>query len=278
MDHLIQDGITGLYVCGSTGEGPSLTTEERKAVAKAYVEAAAGRIPVIVHVGHDSLEEARTLAQHAAEIGADALAAMPPAYFKSQTADDLVAALAHIASGAESVPFFYYHIPALNGYNFSMVELLEKAPEHIPSFAGLKYSSTDLAEFRACLNVDGGRFEVLFGVDEMLLGAVATGAKGAVGSTYNFAAPLYRAILQAFADGDMEKAQQYQGYAVEMVRILVRYRGQPGIKAMMEFIGLDCGPNRLPMRTLTAEERSSLRREMEESGLLDRIRGVSVKA
>src|SRR5690554_2274667 len=81
VDQLIEDGVEGLYVCGSTGEGPSLTTEERCRVAAAYTEAAAGRIPVIVQVGHTSLEDARHLAAHARRIGADAISAVAPYYY-----------------------------------------------------------------------------------------------------------------------------------------------------------------------------------------------------
>ena len=80
---LLGNNISGLYVCGSTGEGMSLSTSDRKAIAEASVEAAAGRVPVIVQVGHNSLAEARHLAEHAAEIGADMISATCPSYFKA---------------------------------------------------------------------------------------------------------------------------------------------------------------------------------------------------
>ena len=89
-DQLINEGVSGLYVCGSTGEGPSLTREERMAVAEAYVRAAAGRVPVLVQVGHNSIREAQLLAEHAQTIGADAISAVPPSYFSVASLDNLL--------------------------------------------------------------------------------------------------------------------------------------------------------------------------------------------
>lgn len=268
VEHLIATGVKGLYVNGSTGEGPSLTTAERRAVAEAYVQAASGRIPVIVHVGHDSLAEARGLATHAAEIGATAVAAMPPAYFKCGTMEALVSTVAHIAEASPQLPFFYYHIPALNGYRFSMVEFLQTAPARIPNLAGIKFSDPNLCEYQACLEFDGGRYDILFGVDEMLLGAVAVGSKGAVGSTYNFAAPVYLKAIEAYRAGDVAQARAHHSRAVSLVRTVIAYGGQPALKTMMSFLGLDCGPSRLPLVSLSADQKEALRRDVEKLGVL----------
>lgn len=268
VQHLIDTGVKGLYVNGSTGEGPSLSVAERRAVAEAYVRAVNGRIPVIVHVGHESLTEARDLAAHAAEIGATAIAAMPPAYFKCKTMDSLISTLAHIAEGSPQLPFFYYHIPALNGYHFSMVELLEKGPARISNFAGIKFSHPDLCEYQACIQFDGGRYDILFGVDEMLLGAVAMGSTGAVGSTYNFAAPLYLEAIEAFKQGEVDRARELHGRVVDLVRTIIAYGAQPALKTIMSFLGFDCGPSRLPLVSLTAEQKEALRKDVEALGSL----------
>ena len=108
VEHLLGDGVGGLYVCGSTGEGVSLTGDERRAVAEAYTAAAAGRVAVIVQVGHNSLAEARSLAEHAQQIGADAISATCPSYFKISTAELLVDCMAEAAAGAPDLPFYYY--------------------------------------------------------------------------------------------------------------------------------------------------------------------------
>jgi N-acetylneuraminate lyase len=266
VEHLIRNGVRGLYVCGSTGEGPLLTTEERKATAAAYVEAAEGRLPVVVQVGHSSVVEARQLAAHAVEIGADAVSAVAPYYFKPGNVNTLADCLAEIAGGAPDLPFYYYHIPALSGVSLDMVELLQRVASKIHNFAGIKYTNATTDELQTLIALDDGRWDILFGRDEMLLGGLAAGAKGAVGSTYNFAAPLYYRVMAAFREGNIEEAQRLQGLAVKMVRIICGYRVHAGLKAIMGMLNLDCGPTRLPNVTLKTEEIASLRRELEAAG------------
>jgi N-acetylneuraminate lyase len=266
VDRLIQDGLCGLYVCGSTGEGPLLTTEERKRTAAAYVEAAAGRLPVVVQVGHSSVVEARALAAHAQQIGADATSAVAPYYFKPSSVNALVDCLVEIAGGAPKLPFYYYHIPELSGVHANMVELLQLAPTKMTNFAGIKYTAPFINEFQTLIAASQGRFDILFGRDEMLLSGLAGGATGAVGSTYNFAAPLYRKVMAALQRGDVEEAKRCQGQSVAMVNILLGYRGHAGLKTAMSLRGVDCGPTRLPIVALKPEEVECLRKELEGIG------------
>ena len=266
VEHLIRDGVEGLYVCGSTGEGPSLSSEERMTVAEAYVAAAGRRLPVIIQVGHDSLAEARRLAAHAKAIGADAIAALPPCYFVPGTLDVLFDCLADISAAAPGVPFFYYHIPSWTGVDPDMVEFVRRAGGRIPSFAGVKFSAAALDVLQECLTTAGDRITILFGMDDMLLSGLAAGAPGAVGSTYNFAAPLYRRLIAAFARGDLRESRRCQTLSVRMIRTLYRYRGHPAFKAVMGMLGVECGPVRLPLVSLTAEERAALRQELKDIG------------
>jgi N-acetylneuraminate lyase len=266
VDHLISSGVTGLYVCGSTGEGPLLGSEERRATAAAYVEAAAGRLPVVVQVGHSSVNVARGLAAHARQIGADATSAVAPYYFKPPSVPVLVECLAEIAGGAPELPFYYYHIPALSGVNADMIEFLQQASVKIPNLAGIKYTPPTMDEFQTLLAHEGGRYCILFGRDEMMLSGVAVGAPGFVGSTYNFMAPLYNRLIAAYEQGHVVEARRCQGLSVKVVRLLCRYRLHAGLKAIMGMIGLDCGPTRLPIVPLNSEEQSNLHRELEAIG------------
>ena len=272
VDYLVRAQISGLYVCGSTGEGPSLSSDERRAVAAAYVEAVRlrrSKLPVIVQVGHNSLAEARALASHAETIGADAISAMPPSYFKFRSLETLIDCLSEIASAAANLPLFYYHIPSVTGLDFDMVEFLHRGRKRLPNLAGIKYSDASIDEYQACLRFVNQRFSVLFGCDEMLLSALCVGAAGAVGSTYNFAGPLYQRIIEAFKQGDLNEAQRCQALAVDMIRILYCYRGQPALKAAMKLIGLDCGPNRLPLETLKPEELEAMQEDLKKIGFFD---------
>ncbi|QEG42878.1 dihydrodipicolinate synthase family protein [Roseimaritima ulvae] len=262
VEYLLGQGITGLYVCGSTGEGMSLTTEERKHVAQRYIQATAGRVPVIVQVGHNSIDEARDLAAHAAAAGADIVSATCPSYFKGTAAVTLAESMAHIAAAASELPFYYYHIPALTGSTIDIVEWLDLARHQIPNLAGLKYTDTKLFEFQACQAVADGQLDIVFGCDEMLLGALATGATAAIGSTYNIMAPLYRQLIDCFQQGDLPGARAAQLQSIQAIRLLGRYPFHSAMKAVLRRQGIDCGSCRLPQRGLTAAEQQSLEQDL----------------
>jgi N-acetylneuraminate lyase len=269
IDRLFESGVAGLYVCGSTGEGMSLTCTERKQVVEASVEAAGGRLPVIVQVGHNSLRDARDLAEHAAACGADAISATCPSYFKVGDQNTLVACMMEIASGAPETPFYYYHIPSLTGSSIDVVDFLKRGGDQIRTLSGLKYTHTLLHEFQDCLRVDDGRFDVVWGCDEMLLGALATGARAAIGSTYNIATPLYRRVIKAFQSGDLVAARELQYHSVSMVNVMKRYSFHASLKATMEMLGMPGGPCRLPLREISDSEVILLRQQLQSIGFFD---------
>jgi N-acetylneuraminate lyase len=253
VDHLFNGGVSGIYVCGSTGEGPSLTGEERKAVAEAFIRASDGRLPVIVQVGHNSVAESKDLAAHAESVGADMISASSPSYFKPDCLNSLLLSMGEVASGAPDLPFYYYHIPLFTGVPIDMVEFLEEGAGRIPSLAGIKYSDFNLPEYQACLNCCDRRFDVLWGCDEMLLSALVVGARGAVGSTFSVIASLYLRIIESFEKGELEEAARLQYESVQFVRLLSRYAPlHTSLKSVMKFIGLDCGDVRLPQQPLQA--------------------------
>lgn len=266
---LVSNGIKGMFVCGSTGEGPSMTTVERMETAAAFIRAADKKLKVFVHVGHNSLQEAQQLAAHAQEHGADFISATLPTYFKIQSIPGLIDSLATIAAGAPKLPLFYYNIPALTGISLDMVAFLEQAAGKLPTLAGIKYTAPFMHDFQACMHASEGRYELLYGTDEMLLSALATGSHGFIGSTYNFAAPLYLELIQAFNDGQLQKAQQCQLRSVEMVRIIVKYGGLRAQKAMMRMIGLDCGNVRLPLQPFEENEYISMEKDLRAIGFFD---------
>ena len=268
IDKVIAQGANGLYVCGSTGEGPLLTTAERKLVAEATVQAAAGRVPVVIQVGHNSIEEARLLAVHAQEIGADAISATPPGYFKPQTLSIFVECIRHIAAGAPKLPFYYYHIPVLSGVKFDSIDFLEAGVKAIPTLRGIKFSDPTLHEMQAAISFMDGRFDILFGIDEMLLGGLAFGARGAVGSTFNFAAPLYHQIIAEFDAGNLKEAQRLQALSSAMIRVLFANGGRDGLKAAMAVTGKDCGHSRLPTPPCTKAQQAEIKRQFKEMGVM----------
>ncbi len=263
-DFVLGQGVDGLFLCGSTGEAPSLTNEERMQVASAYHRAAAGRVPVVVHVGHNSLADARTLAAHAEQMGADAIAVVPPSYFPLSSIEVLIECLRHIAEAAPDTPLYYYHIPSITGVDLSMIELLERA-ESLPTLAGIKFSAPQFDQLAACVEYDAGSYNILFGCDELLLSGLMKGVDGAVGSTYNFMAPHYRRIIDAHQAGKMDAAKQHQAVATARVEEILRHGGHNAIKAAMGILGLDCGPPRLPWKPLSDGARSALKQELADA-------------
>lgn len=257
--HLTDSGVDGVFVAGSTGEVHSLTVAERKLLGERWIEARRTcDLEVIIQVGHNCQADAVQLASHAAAIDADAIAALAPSYFKPATVDDLIDFLAPIAAAASDVPFYFYDIPTMTGVRLSMVELLTRGPKRIPNLAGIKYSNMDLAQLQECLHLDDGRFEILFGCDEALLAAYALGVRGAVGSTYNYAAPLYRKMIAAYDAGDRERAAQLQAKSVELVRALQESSIMAASKFLMSTVGVECGPVRPPLRNISPAEKDSL--------------------
>ncbi len=272
VDNMISDGLKGIFVCGSNGEGPNMNTAERMKVAEAFKEAAGSKIQVYVHVGHSSISDSRRLAAHASEIGADAVSSVAAFYFKPDNAKTLVDALADIASAAPSTPFYYYHIPHLTGMKMDMTEFLKLGDEKIANLRGIKYTATTLWEYQLCLNQAQGKFDILFGVDEMLLPALAVGAQGAIGSTYTFAAPLYLQVMDSFENGKPEEARSTMLYLISMVKILLGFPPIPAQKAIMKMSGTDLGPCRLPLPTLSREDENSLFKQLEEIHFFEKLK------
>ncbi len=268
---LHRNGVQGAFVCGTTGESMSLTMQERMDIAERWTEVAPEGFKVIVHVGHTSLEVSKRLAANAQEIGAWSISAMGPCFFKPASIRELVTFCSEIAGSAPKLPFYYYHIPSVTGVSFPMVDFLEAAKERIPNLAGVKYTHHDLMDYELCRRAESGRFDILFGIDEMLLGGLAFGAGGAIGSTYNIAAPLYNRLIKAFKEGDLDCARNLQDRSIELVRVLNKI-AQPNFvatKSVMKMLDVDCGPVRAPLSNITPEQYKTLEVELQKIGFFE---------
>jgi N-acetylneuraminate lyase len=263
---LVASGANGAFVAGTTGESVSLTTQERMQIAERWCIVAGGHMPVIVHVGDNSLPRCQELARHAQGVGADAIACMAPSFFKPESVQDLVSFCAEVASAAPRLPFYFYHTPGMTGVDLPMVEFLSVASPHIPNLAGVKFTSSNLDDLQECLLLGNGRFDVLLGLDDLLLDGLVLGVRGAVGTNYNIAVPLYRAIIDAHENGDHHAARRLQVRAVELEAILCTHSWLPASKAVMRMVGVDCGPMRLPLRSLTRAEYDQLFLELVHFG------------
>ena len=264
---MIRSGLTGVFLCGTTGESASLTMEEQKDIISAWIKTVRGRIKVIVQVGCNAQQQAVDLAKYAYETGADGIAATAPYFFKPASVTELVDFFAPIAASAKEIPFYYYNIPSMTGVFLSVPDFLAKAKTLIPNLAGVKYTHINLMEMAQCLHMDNGAFEVFNGYDEILLPGLALGAKAAVGSAFNYFSKVYFGIIDAFNNGDFEKARELQIKSIEVVNIINRYGGSVrGGKAIMNILNIECGNCRLPIAPFSEEEYKLLKEDLDKVG------------
>jgi N-acetylneuraminate lyase len=252
-------GLNGVFIAGTTGEYSSLTLAERQALSDAWQAPARDNgLKFVVHVGSNCQADAVTLAAQAAKLQADAVAVISPSYFKPATVDDLIDFLVPIAAAAKSLPFYFYDIPVLTNVRLPMKEFLDKAPARIPNLAGLKYSNPDLVQLQECLN-HLSKPNFLFGIDEAFLSTYVLGVRGAVGSTYNLLTPWFLEMVNAFQQGEGERAAQLQAKAARFVRTFEPFGFLGALKELLTLTGIDCGPVRSPLRKLTDSDRERIK-------------------
>ncbi|XP_062304482.1 N-acetylneuraminate lyase isoform X1 [Osmerus eperlanus] len=266
-----KQSVKRVFVNGTTGEGMSLSVKERKALAEEWCHQGNNRLEqVIVHVGCMSLKDSQELARHAVTTGAHGIAVISPSFLKPSSVDSLKLYLKEVAMAAPSLPFYYYHLPAVTGVNLAARDVLEGIEKQIPSFRGVKFSGTDLLDLGLCVSYCPAHWSVLYGVDEQLLGGLAMGACGAVGSTYNYIGLINNKMLALFEGGDLTTAREIEELADMIKTGVVFYDAgfslQFKIQAVMsdlfklgfdlpmnkqlmsEVSGINLGPPRLPLQ------------------------------
>ncbi|QDU56990.1 dihydrodipicolinate synthase family protein [Aeoliella mucimassa] len=265
--HLSRSGVSGVFVCGSTGEGMSLSVRERMEITEAWAEAAPNHgLRTIAQVGANSQRDAIDLAAHAGSLGLDAISAHAPCYFRPKSVSELIGFFAPVAGAAPNTPFYYYDIPQLTGVDLPTTQFLETAPARIPSLAGVKYTNPNLAQLQECLHVDQGRFDLFYGNDDSLLAGYALGAPSAIGSTYNYMAPHAHRIVQAFDEGNIALARALQLKTVEVVNILSEYGYLVAAKAVMQLFDIDCGGVREPLQKLHPNQKGEIIQRLVDIG------------
>ncbi|MGV3761272.1 dihydrodipicolinate synthase family protein [Parapedobacter sp.] len=217
-------------------------------------------------LGGTNINECKELAQLAEAEGVDAISFTSPFYFKPANVKQLAKCCAEVASAAPNTAFYYYHIPVLTGGHFAMIDLLKEVDESVPTFRGIKYTHEDFMDFLSCMNFKNGKYDLLWGRDENMLSSLVLGCKGAVGSTYNYAAPLYHDLIDAYHRGHFEKAVSLQQQSIDMITLLGKYGGIATGKAYMKLVDLDCGAFRLPVNNMDGAAFAAFRKEVEELG------------
>ncbi|MFZ5828246.1 MAG: dihydrodipicolinate synthase family protein [Bacillota bacterium] len=265
VDWLIQRGVHGLFPCGTNGEGPAMTSAQRRTVAEAVVEAAAGRVPVVVMTGAISTETTIGLTRHAQRVGAAGAAIVTPWYFPL----DEEALFAHYAAVAEAVPDFdlyLYNIPA-NASNSISPSLAQRLAERYPRIRGVKDSAKSLASLRSFIDALPGR-TVIAGTDTMLFDGLAAGAQGVVSAVADCFPEAMVSIYAAYQAGQIEDARVLQGRVARLRDALKLGPYIHPYKLALSWRGIDVGGMRAPLRPCTAEEAWAIRAALERLEVL----------
>lgn len=264
--HLASQQVRFAFITGSTGESSSLQLSERKELYCAWKEAGERHgIGVIAHTGSNSISDSCELAALAQQLGFLATSSLCPSYYKPATVALLVDCCAQTAAAAPELPYYFYDIPVLTGVRFHPTAFMELAKQRIPNFAGVKFTNPDLALYMEALNHDTD-LDLPWGVDEWFLGALATGAKGAVGSSFNFAPALYQRLTAAFEAGDIPRARELQLLSVKMINILASHGYMAAAKTVMGWQGVNLGPARLPLPNIDSAATARLREQLDAIG------------
>ena len=263
---LAKNGLKGVFINGSSGEGYMLTVEERMQLAERWVAVAPKDFKVIVHVGSCCLRDSVRLAKHAQQLGVWGIGSMAPPFPHIGRIEELVEYCETIAAAAPNLPFYYYHIPAFNGASLPMLDLLKAVDGRIPNFAGIKYTYESLYEYNQCRLYKNNKYDMLHGQDETILPSLAQGgAKGGIGGTTNYNGRCLVSIIDYWNKGELEKAREAQNYAQAVINVICHFRGNiVGGKRIMKLMGFDLGPNRVPFRNMTDEEEQQMKKELEE--------------
>jgi N-acetylneuraminate lyase len=227
------------------------------------------KLKIVVHVGTSNLMEAAAMAEHAQSSGVDGIAMVPTFYFRPKDLNDLVKQCEYIAGVAPTLPFFYYNIPSLTGVNFPMIRFIELAAKRIPNFAGIKNSFNDLVDYQHCLHFAKEKYALYWGSDEVFTMLYAGGNRHYVGSTYNYMNSLYLKVIDAIADGDHDTVAKLQADADAIYHVILAYNNIISGKEMMKFMGVDCGPVRRPLNSLSVTDSQTLLQKLKATPIFN---------
>lgn len=262
IEYLLSQGADGFYVGGATGEGISLCREVREMLAYESVNIVGGRKPCIVHIAATDLNEAIALAKQAEAIGAAAISAIPPLFFK-YSENDVHNYYKKIAENVH-IPLMVYYNPAA-GFNMN-ANFAAKLFE-IDNITAIKWTSPDYFGMMRLKDITHGEMNVINGPDEMLLMGLSAGADGGIGTTYNFQQPTIKKIYDSFMAGDMKNARIAQHKANRVIETLLKYPVIPATKAILCAQGFNVGEAAYPMARFTEEETKKIIAEMKSAGL-----------
>ncbi len=262
IEYLLAHNANGFYVGGATGEGLALRTEERMILAEESIKILNGKKPAIVQVASTDFNDAILLAKHAEKVGADAISATPPIFFKYDEAD----VYNYYKALADAV-----HIPVMIYYNlaagFHINAKFAAKMFEVDNITAIKWTSSDYFELIKLKDMTNGEMNIMNGPDQMLLMGLSAGADGGIGTTYNFMLDTINEVYDNFVAKDMAKALEAQTKADRVIAEIGKYMLIPATKVILEAMGFAVGNAAFPMKRYTDEQKSEIVENMKSAGL-----------
>lgn len=251
---LLEQGVNGLYLTGSTGEGFLMSLDERKKCVEVVIDEVKGRVPVIVHIGAISTKLSIELAKHAENAGADAISSVPPFYWKFS--ENHIYNYYKDISDACSLPMIVYNVPLAGLMGFDFIKRLST----LENVKGIKYTASTHQDIYKCKELKED-FMVYSGADEMAVSGLFNEADGIIGSFYTMLPDLFIKLYNYVKDNKMQEAQRLQKMAVALIEASLKYDYYAVIKASTKWMGVDSGFVRRPFVALSEAEINAVKEE-----------------
>ncbi|KAI4466807.1 dihydrodipicolinate synthase [Holotrichia oblita] len=254
---LAENGLKGVLVNGTTGEGMSQTVQERKILAEKWMEVKkVTNQHMMIQVGGAPLPDVLELAKHAESIGADSILCLPELYFKPTNIEQLTYYLKIVGQAAPNTPLLYYHIPMFTNVNIHMGQFLREVDGKIPTFVGIKCTSEELVEGLEAVNAYNRKFAVFLGADTLMLEAYKRGFDSSIATTFNIFPQLGVKIHEYVFSGRADEAKPLQEKLTKAVAGISKYGSwvQTMKEAMVLFTPFDVGPPRDPIIRLSSAQ------------------------
>lgn len=259
----IKETIDALVICGTTGEGTTLSQEEHRAVLECAVETVNGRVPVIAGTGSNNTEHAIELTREACAIGCDGVLCVTP-YYNKTTQKGLVAMYQAIAD-ASTKPVILYNVPSRTGVNIEPATYLELAKH--PMISAIKEASGNISKVVETMALVGDQLDLYSGNDDQIVPLLACGGKGVISVLSNVLPRETAEICRAYFAGDGKKAMELQTRYLPLIHALFSEVNPIPVKAAMAAMGYCENYLRLPLVTMEENHRAELLRCMRDAGI-----------
>ncbi|MCG3210334.1 MAG: 4-hydroxy-tetrahydrodipicolinate synthase [Anaerolineae bacterium] len=246
VNYLIERGVHGLFPGGTTGECPLLSLAERRLLAETVIEAADGRLPVIIHTGTVTTTDTIELTKHAQHIGAHSAAVIPPYYFH-YTQEALFNHYAAVAAAVPDFPIYLYNNPGVGNNNRLTLALVSQLVDEFPNIVGMKDSSGSLELLTQLSYRQNGAFNTASGGDGQILMSAAAGIDACVSGNANVVPELVVALHRAASEGDISLARKLQKQMDSVRQLLDDGHDLSLFKAGLTRRGLPVGQVRAPL-------------------------------